>query len=228
MNAAKTVTARFDTVARYTLTVSKTPVAPILGAVTSDPVGINCGLLCVSASASFPAGTVVTLSGQNGLGRLVNWTGDCAGTGACVLTMDSDKVAVGHFAVLLAPASSETRPVAMPVIATTLRVPGGRGDVTADGRTTVIGADGVPARVEMKSANALVEGILREAAGGGLWTFDLDSRTAEAVTVTVLSGEPVTATPYAIVFRVRGRPGERVSFVLRRSQGNGDLSPSDP
>jgi hypothetical protein len=63
MDAARDVGARFD-LRSFTLRLTKTPLGPILGTVTSAPAGINCGLLCATASASFQGGTVVTLTAQ--------------------------------------------------------------------------------------------------------------------------------------------------------------------
>jgi hypothetical protein len=84
MDAAKTVTARFDLIVNYTLTVRKTPVGQILGSVTSTPAGINCGLLCVTASASFPTGTVVTLTATADTGStFTGWSGACSGSSTC-------------------------------------------------------------------------------------------------------------------------------------------------
>src|SRR6185436_6730679 len=56
MDAARSVTAQFDQ-RRFRLSIAKTPLGPILGSVTSSPAGINCGLLCATASATFPSGT---------------------------------------------------------------------------------------------------------------------------------------------------------------------------
>ena len=170
---------------------------------------------------------MVTLTAQDGLGRLLNWTGDCTGGGACVLTMDADKDVLARFALLLTSfASIETEPVAPLVIGTTLSIPGGRGEVSVGGRTTVVNADTVPVRVETRGGDTLVEGVVGAAAGSGLWRFELGQAAREPGTVTVLSGEPATVTPYAIVFRLKGRPGERVSFVLRRPSRSGDTHPA--
>jgi hypothetical protein len=83
--------------------------------------------------------------------------------------------------------------------------------------------DGLPRASFHDQAELLAEAlydsttVLIEATGGGLWRFDFG--TAGSGTVTVLSGEPVQATPKAIVFRLKGRPGEHISFVLRLPPG---------
>ena len=62
------------------------------GTVTSAPAGINCGPTC---SASFTAGTAVTLTATPGGGAtFTGWTGACSGTAQCSLTLGSD-TAVG-------------------------------------------------------------------------------------------------------------------------------------
>ena len=171
---------------------------------------------------------MVTLTTQNGLGKLQSWTGDCAGGGACVLTMDSDKSVVAHFSLLMASTSSEPRPVVMPTIETTLSLPGGRGEVSAGGRTTTVGGETVPVSVQLGGGDILVEATVREGKGDGRWLFDLGNATGEPGTVTILSGEPLTVTPYSLVFRLKGRAGERVSFVLRSSRGNAGATSLPP
>jgi Divergent InlB B-repeat domain len=225
LDTAKTVTARFNLIVTYTLTVRKTPVGQVLGSVTSTPAGINCGLLCTSASATFPSGTVVTLNTEAGLGRLQEWTGDCKGGGACVLTMDADKGVVAHFILQPTLAPIEANPKARPVMESTLSVPRGRAEVSANGRTIVVDAAAAAVRMEARGGDNLVEGVVREAAGGGLWRFDFGPMGVESGTVTVFSGDPVTATPSAVVFRLKGRPGERVSFVLHLPRGGRDAIP---
>ncbi len=55
------------------------------GTVTSSPAGINCGSTC---SASFTNATSVSLTqSASGGSTFGGWSGDCTGTGACVVTM---------------------------------------------------------------------------------------------------------------------------------------------
>lgn len=56
------------------------------GSVTSSPLGINCGNVCV---ASFAPATMVTLTAATSGGSVfAGWSGGgCAGTGACVVTL---------------------------------------------------------------------------------------------------------------------------------------------
>lgn len=69
----------------FTLTVSVSG----NGQVTSSPGGINCPSTC---SAKFTSGTTVGLSRNPGAGwTFAGWSGACSGTGACSVTMNSDK-----------------------------------------------------------------------------------------------------------------------------------------
>ncbi len=62
------------------------------GTITSAPAGINCtiteGTPSGSCTAAFPEGTVVTLTATAGaLTDFVGWSGACAGTGSCTVTL---------------------------------------------------------------------------------------------------------------------------------------------
>ena len=84
----------------------RTHVDPILtvvvngpGHVTSSPPGIDCH--ASSCSAGFPTNQTVTLTPTAADGaRFSNWTGDCTGSGACVLVLDADERVTAVFAVL--------------------------------------------------------------------------------------------------------------------------------
>jgi Divergent InlB B-repeat domain/Abnormal spindle-like microcephaly-assoc'd, ASPM-SPD-2-Hydin len=68
------------------------------GNVTSSPTGINCGSLGSICSASFPAGTSVTLTAKADAGSYFSgWTQECSGSGTCALTMDSDQQVTSNF-----------------------------------------------------------------------------------------------------------------------------------
>ena len=69
----------------YALVVSKTGTGS--GTVTSSPSGIDCGNTC---SASYPSGTVVTLTATPATdgSTFAGWTGACSGTGTCKATVN--------------------------------------------------------------------------------------------------------------------------------------------
>src|SRR5262249_45620207 len=195
-----------------------------LGRVVTTPPGIDCDLLCTSQSASFPGGTVVTLTAQATVtGTFKGWTGDCSGDGPCVLTMDADKRVTAHFSPLPGGNASSSDTGSVALVRSRLDVPQGRAEVSVNGRSVLTAGSGAAqVSVPLLAGDNLVEGWLREAGGDGLWRLELRCPAASGgTTVTVVAGDPVLVAPDAIVFRLRGRPGERVSFVLR-------LSPRDP
>ena len=114
MSADKAVRVTFDRIgaASFDLNVSQTG----NGTVTSDPVGINCGMDCLE---TYPAGTVVTLNAAPVAGAaFAGWSGDCTGTSTCTVTMSATRTVTASFETL-------------PVQAVTLSVfPLGAGDGT--------------------------------------------------------------------------------------------------
>jgi hypothetical protein len=83
MSAATMVTATF-TLVKHDLTVATDGTGT--GAVTSAPVGIDCGATC---TAPFDAHTVVTLTAlPAGISTFAGWSGACTGTAACVVTIE--------------------------------------------------------------------------------------------------------------------------------------------
>ena len=94
MTAAKTVTATFQAVPIYPLTVTKGGGGS--GSVTSVPAGINCGVDC---SDAYGSGTQVTLTAAPAIGSIfTGWSGACSGTATtCKLSMSSAKAATANF-----------------------------------------------------------------------------------------------------------------------------------
>ena len=84
---------QFSTSSSYSLSVSVSGE----GTVSSDPSGIECGSFC---TADFLDGTEVSLAASHDpswtLGSWI-WTGACAGSDACNIVMDEDKLANVHF-----------------------------------------------------------------------------------------------------------------------------------
>jgi hypothetical protein len=226
MDAARAVSARFD-LRSYTLSITKTPVGSILGSVTSSPAGINCGLLCASATASFPSGTVVTLSAQAAvLASFTGWRGDCSGSGSCVLTMDADKSAIADFSLLglgTGQAAGEERHVLgeaegqLALLRSTLGLRGGRGEVALNGRSVLVtGAGEAIVGIRTRNGENLVEAYVRQDdGGGGLWRFDLLHGGLEPGSLRVLSGQATAVGADAVTFRTGGRGGERLAFAFR-------------
>jgi hypothetical protein len=66
------------------------------GTVTSSPAGISCGSTCSHAYAS---GTQVTLTATAAAGsKFIGWSGGCAGSGTCKLTLSADRAVTATFA----------------------------------------------------------------------------------------------------------------------------------
>jgi hypothetical protein len=108
-------------------------------------------------------------------------------------------------------------PEALAHLRSRLTVSGGRGEVIVEGRTTAI-AGGVETTIDLGSRtdSAVVEGWVRERAGEGVWQFAFGPAAPAGLTIrNVLAGEPVTLTPDAVVFRVRGKLPQRIAFVVR-------------
>jgi hypothetical protein len=90
LDAAKTCTATFTT---YSLSVSKPGDGS--GTISSKPAGIKCGAAC---SKNFKPSTTVTLIAKAAKGSVfAGWTGACAGTGPCSLTMNSNSSVTAVF-----------------------------------------------------------------------------------------------------------------------------------
>jgi hypothetical protein len=119
MTAAQTVTATFNTVPTYMLTVSKGS-STGSGTVTSNPAGINCGADC---SEQYQSGTPVTLTATPDLGSVfAGWSGaGCSGTGGlCQVTMSAAQTVTATFNTA-------------PIYTLTINKPGtGAGTVTSD------------------------------------------------------------------------------------------------
>jgi DNA-binding beta-propeller fold protein YncE len=88
--------------AAHTLTVTKSG----SGTVKSEPAGIECGTACV---AEYSAGAEVALTPTPAPGSaFAGWSGACAGTGACTVTMSEAKSVGAEFEV--APLSAVAQP----------------------------------------------------------------------------------------------------------------------
>ena len=95
MDHVKNVTAVFTKVS-FSLMVNKSGNGS--GSVSSHPSGIDCGTDC---DESFLAETSVTLTATpaDSFSTFIGWSGDCSGTGSCVVAMDSVKNVTAEFGV---------------------------------------------------------------------------------------------------------------------------------
>jgi PKD repeat protein len=224
MDSPRSVQARFEK-PLYTLRVTKTPLGSILGSVSSNPGGINCTTLCPAASATFPAGTTVTLRASAILTALFQgWGGACSGTGDCVVTMNADTDVTANFNLIGFAPPGDTSPTSAPApsglfVRSLLTSPGARGDVTVDGRPVIVGTSGDSSVViDAAAGTLLVEGFVRQGSTPGSWRFDFGAGRLAPGAIGVMSGEVVELTADSIAFRVKGRAGERVAFTLRNDR----------
>ena len=102
MSGPRSVTAQF-TQTSFALTVAGGGNGS--GIITSNPAGIVCDVVNGQASgqcsAQFPAGTAVTLRASAGANSaLAGWSGACAGTGTCAVTLDAAKAVTATMALV--------------------------------------------------------------------------------------------------------------------------------
>jgi hypothetical protein len=231
MDVSKTVTAQFNAPAPVTLTFT-----------ALDETGAECGAPliniappntdCVSSSAgttcthSYTAGTVVNLSYDADLGcECVRWSGACAATptvpgedSVCTLTMNADQTAGATFDfscfLSVTSRSASSRPVTG---STQLDLPGGEGQLVINGRMASAVRPGPAAlTVEGQRGTNIVEAALVRGAGRpGTWRFDFSGEAAiKAGSLRVIAGTVAVITGHAVVFRLQGKPGERVVFAF--------------
>jgi hypothetical protein len=60
-----------------------------------------------------------------------------------------------------------------------------------------------------------VEAQLVQAAGAGQWRFELRGDALQAGSLRVVAGEVLQVSSDAIVFRMSGKPGERIVFTFK-------------
>ena len=85
----------------FALTVTK--IGTGSGRITSNPMGIDCGPTC---SAPFAYGTSVTLTATPATGStFTGWSGDCAGTGSCTVSMTQARSVTATFTLQTFPLS---------------------------------------------------------------------------------------------------------------------------
>ena len=71
-------------------------------------------------------------------------------------------------------------------------------------------------RLSAQRAQRRVEAVLVNATGPGTWRFELGTTASlEPGSLRVIAGEIALETEDALVFRLSGKPGERVVFSFR-------------
>jgi 6-phosphogluconolactonase (cycloisomerase 2 family) len=86
-------TGTVQAIPQFTLNVATT--GPGTGSLSSNPAGVDCNSDCTQ---DYDRGTSVTLTPAADSGSvLASWSGDCTGTGACVVIMDQDRAVSARF-----------------------------------------------------------------------------------------------------------------------------------
>ncbi|MFZ1494731.1 MAG: reprolysin-like metallopeptidase, partial [Candidatus Competibacter denitrificans] len=172
MAAAKSVTATFTAIPKYTLMVYRSG----SGTVASTSAGIACGTDC---SEAYEANTVVTLTATPAAGyRFGGWSGACVGTGECAVTMAAAKSVTATF-------------IANPVLTVSRS---GLGTVTSAPAGIACGTD----CSEAYEANTVVTLTATPAAGYRFGGWSGACVGTGECTVTMAAAKSVTATFTAI------------------------------
>jgi hypothetical protein len=197
-----------------TLNFTKTSGLNLFHNVTDNLGQISCGTFCNSDTGTYPVGTVVVLTETPGLLVFHGWSGACSGNGnTCTVTMTGNKSVHATFGLLL---TEQSAPVPASAQWTTmLDAPGATGNITVDGAATAAAGRALSMLAVKEGPGAVrVTGVLATASGPGIWRFERQAGAGPPVRVKVLEGQVSLVTPDAVVFRVRGQPGERVSFAI--------------
>jgi len=97
-----------------------------------------------------------------------------------------------------------------------LLVPDARGQVVVDGTQAVFPAGGMATfSLPVDAGRHRFEATLVDGAGRpGTWRFDLSTLGLRPGSLRVVAGEAAQAGSATVVFRLRGKPGERVVFTF--------------
>ncbi|MDD2691487.1 MAG: DUF4214 domain-containing protein [Simplicispira sp.] len=179
-SSAQTYLPLDNVVQNYTLSVSRQGTGS--GTVTSSPVGISCGSTC---SASYAAGTSVTLSAQPASGSTFSgWSGACTGTSSCTVSMDSARSVTASFT-----AAATTRLVTLTKSGT------GTGSVTSSPAGLSCGSTCSSASASFASTSAIT--LTAQAASGSTfvgWSGACSGTSSSCTIAAGTSSANVTAS----------------------------------
>jgi hypothetical protein len=114
------------------------------------------------------------------------------------------------------PGAAPDASAASATVVSDLAVPGGEGQVVANGEAAFPRAGRSPLAVRLRAGENRFEATLVAARSGGTWRFDLGGLPGlRPETLRVVAGEVVQLGATSITFRLQGRPGERVVFAFR-------------
>jgi hypothetical protein len=209
MNGPQAVTATFAPITTpFTLSVSLAGSGS--GVVTSDPIGIDCPESC---SASFPAGSTVTLTAAPDTNSSFGgWSVAACGTARiCPIVLTADQGVTATFNLVAIP---QDRASALSWVSD-LRVGRGKGQVVINQQAFEVASGEQRASLEAPAGESRVEATLTQAGGAGTWRIELPDGRVEPGTLRVVEGKVEALTVNAVVFRLAGKPGEHVVFTFR-------------
>jgi hypothetical protein len=219
MNVAHTVTATFDlAVAPVILTLTVFAPATSGSQVVAFPPAQTCtgtpgGNVC---TVPFTPGASAALV-PSSTSLVASWSGDCAGTpdgGNCMLAMTVNRSATANFIV---PAITDAQRSGS-TVGSRLESVGARLTASLNDAPLAPPPPGASTwTVEPRTGDNRLEAQL-QAGAAGTWRLELAGVQGLARgSLRVLAGEVVSLGPDAVVFRLKGRAGERVSlgFTVR-------------
>jgi PKD repeat protein len=219
MNVAHTVTATFDLAAMpAVLTLTVFGPATSGSQVVAFPPAQTCtgtpgGTVCI---VPFTLGATATLV-PSSTSLVASWSGDCAGTpdGAnCMLAMTANRSATANF---ISPGVTDAQRSGS-TVASRLESAGARLAASLNDTPLAPPPPGASTwTVEPRTGDNRLEAQL-QAGAAGTWRLELAGvQGLVRGSLRVLAGEVVSLGPDAVVFRLKGRAGERVSlgFTVR-------------
>jgi PKD repeat protein len=215
MTANRTAGATFNPPVILTLTV----IGPATA--TSQVVAFPPAVTCTGApspgntcTVPFTLGATATLVPTGSGGLVAFWSGDCAGTpdnGNCTLPMTANRSATATFAIPTVTDAARTGST----VVSRLEAAGARLSAALNDVPLPPPPPGASSwTVEPRTGDNRLEAQV-QAGGAGTWRLELTGvRGLEPGTLRVLAGEVVSVGPDAVVFRLKGRAGERVSLAF--------------
>lgn len=191
------------------------------GSVVSAPSGIACSFVAPAAisgtcSAPFAVGAPLTLR-LSCLAGTPEWVSGCDSVSGdqCMLSPSADRTV--QLKCYTATGSSSTSDTVWPTrtLRTSLEAQGARGRATIDGAGLLSVEAGGLRHLELGSTGSRrVEAVVDQIGGPGLWRFSVEGAAPQDSVLRVQVGAAVTISANAVVFRLTGKPGERIAFVI--------------
>lgn len=209
MSQAQTVHANFASASQYTLSVT----SGTGGTVTTQPAGIDCGTVC---QASFDSGTQVTVDADPAPGYVfISWSGACAGTQTCDLTMDGNQSLKATFAAT--PPQTYSLTVHDAGSGTVTSTPAGINCGSAC--SSAFTADTPVSLTATPASGYYFSGWSGACSGSGACVVDMDQKAS--VTANFKSSTPATFVVSGTVnLPVSGGTGGTVTLALTPNAGN--------